>query len=93
MRTNLFRQFLVAPPLSAFICGHLWFVLGINAAPAGPETIISVAPQEDTNAMLHNPSMGWVIYENFPVDPDPHGSSTMLTLPDDNFPEADVVAI
>ena len=43
--------------------------------------------------MLHNPDMGWVICENYPVDPDPHGSSTMLGLPDESFPDADAVAL
>src|SRR5262245_4974455 len=93
MRANLCRQFLIAPRQAAFICVHLWFLLNVDAARAGIEKIISVTPQEDTNAALHNPGMGWVIYENFPVDPDPHGSSTMLTLPDDDFPEADAIAI
>lgn len=52
-----------------------------------------VVPQENTNAVLHNPDMGWVIYENYPLDPDPHGSSTMLTMPGDDFPEVDAVAL
>ena len=43
--------------------------------------------------MLRNPDMGWVLYENYPLDPDPHGSSTMLTLPEEDFPEADAVAL
>ena len=27
---------------------------------------VTFTPMEDTNAVLHNPDMGWVIYENFP---------------------------
>jgi hypothetical protein len=49
--------------------------------------------KEDTNALLHNPDMGWVVYENYPVDDSPNGSSTMLTMPGDSFPEADAVAL
>ena len=60
------------------------------AASAGFQ---SVFPEEDTHAVLHNPDMGWVIYENYPLDPDPHGSSTMLGLPDESFPDADAVAL
>ena len=42
-------------------------------------------PAEDPDAVLHNPDMGWVVYENFPVDPDERGSSNMLALPNENF--------
>ena len=57
------------------------------------EGVAVVYLPEDTNAVLHNPDMGWVLYENFPLDPDPHGSSTMLTLPEDDFPGVDSVAL
>ena len=43
--------------------------------------------------MLHNPDMGWVLYENYPLDPRPGGSGTMSNLPDENFAEADAVAL
>jgi hypothetical protein len=50
-------------------------------------------PVEDAEAILHNPGMGWVVYENFPVDDALKGSSTLLTMPGDSFPEADAVAL
>jgi len=53
----------------------------------------SFIPPEDTNAVLHNPDMGWVVYENYPLDANPQGSSTLLTMPGDDFPEADAVAL
>ena len=36
-------------------------------AAAGAE-IVTVTPAEDEKAVLHNPNMGWVLYENFPLD-------------------------
>ena len=53
----------------------------------------SFVPQEDTNAILHNPDMGWVIYENYPIDPTPGGSSTLVTMPGDSFPEVSAAAL
>jgi len=55
--------------------------------------VVTVIPREDEDAVLHNPDMGWVLYENYPVDPRPNGTSTLLTLPDEDFPEVDSVAI
>jgi hypothetical protein len=52
-----------------------------------------IRPQADPQAILHNPEMGWVLYENYPVDPRPGGSSTMVTLPDERFPDVGHVAI
>jgi hypothetical protein len=63
------------------------------AAMPPTERPAAFTPVEDTNAVLHNPDMGWVVYENFPLDQDPHGSSTMLTLPSEDFPEVDAVAL
>lgn len=62
------------------------------SAPAfgGP---ITVAPAIDDHVVLHNPDMGWVIYENYPVDPNPGGSSTLVTLPDERFDDVGHVAI
>ena len=37
--------------------------------------------------------MGWVLYENYPLDQDPHGSSTLLQVPNENFAGVDSVAI
>src|SRR4051812_46081524 len=34
----------------------------------------TVHPLEDRDALLHNPDMGWVLYENYPLDPPPNGS-------------------
>ena len=33
------------------------------------------------------------VYENYPVDQHPRGSSTLLTLPDDDFPGVANVAV
>jgi hypothetical protein len=61
--------------------------------PDGLMQRATVVPRELTDAVLHNPDMGWVLYENYPVDQDAHGSSTLLTLPDENFGGVDTVAI
>ncbi len=37
--------------------------------------------------------MGWVVYENYPLDNDPGGSSCLVTLPDERFPDIDAVAL
>lgn len=50
-------------------------------------------PSEDTQTVLHNPDMGWVLYENYPLDQAPGGSSTLLPLPDENFAGVDSVAL
>jgi hypothetical protein len=56
--------------------------------------VVTVTPAEDDHAVLHNPDMGWVLYENYPVDPTPAGgSSTMLVLPGEKFEGVDEVAI
>ena len=34
-----------------------------------------------------------MLYENYPLDQDPHGSSTLLTLPADDFTGVDAVAL
>ena len=54
---------------------------------------VSVAPHEDETALLHNPDMGWVLHENYPVDQRPNGSSTLLTQPKENFEGVDHVAV
>jgi hypothetical protein len=63
-----------------------------QAEPAAAARMI-VAPKELPNAVLHNPDMGWVLYENYPLDQDPHGSSTLLLVPKENFDGVDSVAI
>src|SRR6476620_2591907 len=63
-----------------------------QAKPAAAARTI-IAPKELPNAVLHNPDMGWVLYENYPLDQDPHGSSTLLLVPKENFDGVDSVAI
>ncbi len=79
-------------PLAVALLSTLGVVKATDGTsiPAGRTTVF---PIEDTNAILHNPDMGWVVYENYPLDADPHGSSTMLTMPGDAFPEVDAVAL
>lgn len=54
---------------------------------------VTVTPAEDEQAVLHNPDMGWVLYENYPVDPAPTGSNTMIAMPNEPFDGVDEVAI
>src|SRR5688572_9126871 len=58
-----------------------------------PASVITVTPPVDDEAVLHNPDMGWVAYENYPVDPNPGGSSNLVTIPNENFDGVDHVAI
>jgi hypothetical protein len=69
-----------------------WLFLVRSAALAASSTV-SFVPLEDTNAVLHNPDMGWVVYENYPIDPTPGGSSTLVTMPGDSFPEVSAAAL
>jgi hypothetical protein len=66
---------------------------GLCLAGCAAPPLVSVHPCEDPLAALHNPDMGWVLYENFPVDPRPHGSSNLITLPNDDAPGVDNVAV
>jgi hypothetical protein len=70
----------------------LAMVVTSTAAAAAAEQI-TIAPAIDVAAVLHNPDMGWVVYENYPVDPRPNGSSTLLGLPKENFDGVDHVAV
>src|SRR6185503_18821174 len=74
-----------------------WFAIFLAAcglARAGDDhDMVTVTPREDTDLVLHNPDTGWVLYENYPVDRRPDGSSTMLTLPRENFDGVDHVAV
>jgi Domain of unknown function (DUF4832)/Beta-galactosidase len=72
----------------ALALGTLSFC-GISAVP---ERIV-VLPAEDTNAVVRNPDMGWVLYENYPLDTVPGSSSTLVNLPNEGFPEVDAVAL
>jgi hypothetical protein len=81
-------------PALAILLSLSWLRLPAAALPpAPPEGLAQFIPAEDTNAVLHNPDLGWVLYENYPLDPDPRGSSTLLTLPDETFPDVDTVAL
>lgn len=54
---------------------------------------VRVSPQEREDAVLHNPDMGWVLLENYALDPGPNGSSTLAALPEEDFPGVDHVAL
>ena len=72
---------------------HCLFFLALLPLLAHAAEPLIVTPIEDDQAILHNPDMGWVLYENYPLDLNPHGSSTLLTLPDEDFAPVDSVAI
>lgn len=76
-------------------CVAFLVLIGLaRAAGAGePVPVLTARPVEDATAVLHNPDMGWVLYENCPLDPNPRGSATLLTLPGETFPEVDAVAV
>jgi hypothetical protein len=59
---------------------------------AAPAQVVESVPEEAADAVLHNPDMGWVLYENYPLDQSP-GSATLRALPAETFPEADAVAL
>jgi hypothetical protein len=67
-------------------------LLLLSWSAKGAETV-TVTPAEDEKAVLHNPDMGWVLYENYPVDPAPNGSNTMIAMPSEPFDGVDNVAV
>jgi hypothetical protein len=73
----------------ATVAACLLAALAVVAEP----NVVTVKPAEDTSAVLHNPDMGWVVYENYPLDSRPGGSSTLVTLPDEPFTGVDQVAV
>jgi hypothetical protein len=75
----------VRSSIFALVCGLM--------STVGASTSVIVTPAEDEGVLLHNPDMGWVLYENFPVDPAPGGSSTMVTMPGERFEGVDEVAV
>jgi hypothetical protein len=81
--------------VSALASIPLAFVAACSLAAAEPAALgrTIVAPKGLPEAVLHNPDMGWVVYENYPLDQDPHGSSTLLSLPNEKFDAVDSVAI
>lgn len=60
---------------------------------AGPAERPLLAPREDAEVALHNPDMGWVLYENYPLDARPAGAGTMNVLPEARFEGCDYVAV
>ncbi|MDB6153393.1 MAG: hypothetical protein JWL90_1846 [Chthoniobacteraceae bacterium] len=68
-------------------------LLHLMASCGAAEKFPGIAPEEDPTAILHNPDMGWVVYENYPIDQEPAGSSTLLTVPDEPFEGVDQVAL
>lgn len=69
------------------VLGFPWF-MGLYAVDQ--QTCI---PREDTEVVLHNPDMGWVLYENYPLDSRPNGAGTMNVLPQARFEGCDHVAV
>lgn len=74
------------------VASSLQFTRTGTARSAQIETV-EACPREAPDALLHNPDMGWVLYENYPLDQNPQGSSTLLALPNESFPQVDAVAI
>jgi hypothetical protein len=80
---HLFRLLAAAPCALALTGGHA----------SANDTRQTVRPREDESVVLHNPDMGWVLYENAAIDGSPHGTGTMTTIPNAHFDGCDVVAI
>lgn len=53
----------------------------------------TVVPREDAEVVLHNPDMGWVLYENYALDARSNGAGTMNALPQAMFEGCDNVAV
>ncbi|MBI5832278.1 MAG: DUF4832 domain-containing protein [Armatimonadetes bacterium] len=73
-----------------------WRLLAMTtllAAACGAQDTQTLTPREDTEVVLHNPDMGWVLYENYPLDPRANGTATMSVLPEARFEGCDDVAI
>lgn len=80
------REFLAASSASAF-------GLGRKPRPTTSRHVAHVFPKEDHQVVLSNPNMGWTIYETYPIDQYPHGTSTLLTCPGENFLGVDCAAV
>jgi hypothetical protein len=72
---------------------RLIFVLSAIIATSAAAEVITVTPAIDEHVLLHNPDMGWVVYENYPVDPNPGGSSNIASMPAETFEGVGHVAI
>jgi len=57
------------------------------------QDVRTLTPREDPDVVLHNPDMGWVLYENYALDPRPDGTATMSVVPEARFEGCDDVAI
>ena len=75
-----------------FLIMGLFLLSAISPQAASPNFVI-VTPKEDVQAVLQNPDMGWVLYENYPLDQVRGGSSTLLNLPNESFPGVSSVAL
>jgi len=53
---------------------------------------VTFTPTEAKEALLHNPDMGWVIYENYPLDTG-KGSPTLMGCGEYTYPLVDAVGI
>ena len=69
------------------------FAIAVMISTSVAAEVITVTPAVDDRAVLHNPDMGWVLYENYPVDPNPGGSSNIASMPQENFDGVGHVAI
>src|SRR5689334_17151876 len=74
-------------------CAGVFIWLYASHSLVVADNVATTTPRESPDAVLRNPDMGWVLYENYTVDQDPHGSSTMLALPNESFPDVDAVAL
>lgn len=86
------RRFLAAWAVISVICAAAAHARVADTQPTAPD-VVSVTPREDPHRILHSPDMGWVLYENYPIDSRPGGSSTLVNLPQVNFDGVDSVAI
>jgi hypothetical protein len=77
----------------AAICLTLCLACAFASTSRAIAGAITVHPHEDTSIILHNPDMGWTLYENYPLDQRPNGSSTLIALPGETYPGVDNVAI
>jgi hypothetical protein len=102
VRSRLRQQPLRSAPALHLACvlhhaALLWLLLTgtwqLSSAAEPADRSAVVLPEEDPNALLHNPAMGWVVYENYAIDQDRNGSSTLLTLPTEDFAGVDAVAL
>lgn len=89
VRLSRLRALAVAFGLAISLLGRL----SVGRPPESRDAKTSVEPRELPEAVLHNPDMGWVLYENYALDQDPHGSSTLVTLPEEKFTGVDTVAL